>query len=107
MLRTTGDEVLARSVTFATVGINSLVYVFSIRTLKEPFWKEGFWDNKWLLAAVGVGFLFQIFPYSSETVRAFFEIAPLGNYWGLAFFASGMMFFGIEFSKWIFRHKLE
>ena len=106
VLKTTGDVALARSVTFLTVGINSLVYVFSVRTLKEPFWKEGFFENKWLLAAVGVGFMFQIFPYVSPGLRSFFDLVPLGNYWLLAGLSSIMMFFGIEVSKFMFRHKL-
>ena len=43
-----GDLLLSRSIAFATLGVNSLVYVFSIRTLKEPFWVENPFNNMWL-----------------------------------------------------------
>ncbi len=35
--KSTGDIVFARSVTFAAVGVNSLIYVFSTKTLKRTF----------------------------------------------------------------------
>lgn len=104
--KTTGDIVLARSVTFATIGVNSLVYVFSVRTLTEPFWKEGLFENKWLILAVMVGLVFQIVPFMTEGTRSFFELEPLGMYWGIAFGASILMFFSIEGAKWVFRKHL-
>ncbi len=107
IMRTTGDDLLARSVIFATIGLNSLVYVFSIRTLQEPFWKEGFFDNKWLLVAVGAGLCLQILPYLFEPLRAFFDLVPLGAYWFIVVLASISMFFVIEVAKWVFRHKLK
>ena len=36
----TNNLQLARSVAFATLGVNSLVYVFSVRTLTSPFWNK-------------------------------------------------------------------
>jgi Ca2+-transporting ATPase len=105
--KTTGNVDLARSVTFATVGINSLVYVFSIRTLREPFWKTSFFANKWLILSVIVGLGFQVLPFATEGLRSFFKLVPLGGYWAAAAGASLMMFFSIEISKWVFRHKLK
>ncbi|USN55154.1 MAG: cation transporting ATPase C-terminal domain-containing protein [Candidatus Peribacteria bacterium] len=55
VLHQTGDLVLARSVCFVTFGINSLVYVFSIRTLSDPIWSNNPLSNKWLLLAVAGG----------------------------------------------------
>jgi Ca2+-transporting ATPase len=105
--KTTGDITFARSVTFATVGLNSLVYVFSIRTLQAPFWKTSFFANKWLIVAVLLGLAFQILPFTTEGLRAFFKLVPLGWYWAAAVAASVLMFFSIEISKWVFRHKLK
>ena len=105
-LKTTGSAVFARSVSFATVGINSLVYVFSIRMLQYPFWEEKFFDNKWLLGAVGIGLVLQILPFTTPVLRTFFKIEPLGWYWVYAFGASVLMFFTIETFKWVFKHRL-
>lgn len=104
--QTTGNITLARSATFATVGMNSLVYVFSIRTLTQPFWKEKFFENKWLVFAVFVGVVFQIAPFIFDPLRRFFEIQTLGSIWYLVVLVSILMFFGIEFFKWVFWRKV-
>ena len=103
ILKTTQDVTIARSVIFATIGINSLIYVFSVRTLTRPFWEEGFFDNKWLLLAVFAGMGFQFLPFSFESLRDAFGIVPLGILWGYVFSASILMFLVIEMSKWVFR----
>ncbi len=104
--RQTGDLQFARSVAFVTVGVNSLVYVFSLRMLTEPFWKGKIFDNKWLLLAVLVGLGFQIFPFATPETRAFFEIQPIGIYWVYALMGTALVFASIEFGKWVFRHNL-
>jgi len=99
-LHGTGDLQLARSIAFATLGVNSLVYVFSIRTLKEPFWRENPFSNKWLNLAVLVGLFFQILPFMTRGLRNFFDIKPLGVYdWLTVFAASFVMFIIIEVTK--------
>ncbi|HLA03880.1 MAG TPA: HAD-IC family P-type ATPase, partial [Patescibacteria group bacterium] len=106
-LRLTGNEHLARSVAFATLGVNSLVYVFSVRTLTEPFWKENPLDNKWLNIAVIVGLLFQVLPFTTSGLRTFFELESLSaGQWGSVFAASALMFIIIEVSKVTFRSYL-
>jgi magnesium-transporting ATPase (P-type) len=103
----TGSVISARSVTFAALGINSLVYVFSVRTLTEPFWKENPLENKWLNLAVIAGLFFQILPFTSSTLRNFFEVEALTlDKWIAVFISSGIMFIIIEISKVVFRHKL-
>jgi len=103
-LRLTNDLGLARSVAFATLGVNSLVYVFSIRTLTQPFWKENPFKNKWLDIAVVAGLLFQILPFTTAGLRKFFELEPLTiSHWISIFGASIVMFVIIELSKVLFR----
>ena len=72
--KTTGDLGLARSVAFVAIGMNSLVYVFSIRTLTHPFWVENPFNNKWLNVAVFVGFAFQFAPFAIPALRNFFKL---------------------------------
>jgi P-type Ca2+ transporter type 2C len=54
---------LARSVAFVTLGVNSLVYVFSVKTLYHPVWKENVFNNHWLLLAVAGGLIVQFIPF--------------------------------------------
>ncbi len=98
--KSTGDVQLSRSIAFATLGINSIVYVFSIRTLTRPFWKENPFANKWLNAAVLVGMFLQILPFMSSRLRSFFGISQLEIYdWMTVFAASFVMFIIIEVIK--------
>ncbi len=104
IFKTSGDYLLSRSVTFVVLGINTLIYVFSIRTLREPFWKEGLLNNRWLILAVFVGFAFQLLPFYLPSVGRFLGVVPFPlPYWLLAFATSGLMFIIIESSKVIFR----
>ena len=104
--RQTGNLVLARSIAFAALGINSLVYVFSIRTLKEPFWKENPFGNKWLNIAVIAGIFFQILPFTNGFLRNFFKLEVLEiEQWLMIFVSAIAMFFVIEVMKSFFRHK--
>lgn len=99
-LKTTGDLVIAQSVAFATLGMNSLVYVFSVRTLTKPFWKENMFGNKWLIAAVMGGMVLQILPYYVELGNRFLGIKPLGLFdWGVIFASSIIVFIFIELAK--------
>jgi Ca2+-transporting ATPase len=104
-LNQTENYEVARSVAFATLGINTLIYVFSVRTLMMPFYKENFFNNKWLNIAVFVGLFFQVLPFAFPPLRGFFELHPLTIYqWASVFAASFVMFAVIEFSKIVFHH---
>jgi Ca2+-transporting ATPase len=101
--QTTGDLVLARSVTFITLGFDTLVYVFSVRTLMIPFWRSNVFANKWLLGAVVVGFILQILPFTSSTLRAFFGLTILTPiYWLAGIAAAILMFILVEIFKLIY-----
>lgn len=107
ILNTQNNEILARSVAFLILGINSLVYVFSVRTLKEPFWKSNPLDNRWLILAVFAGFALQLFPFITSVGREFFNVSILPvNYWTLVFIISFVMFIMIEISKHFLKGKL-
>lgn len=98
------DLKVARSVAFAALGINSLVYVFSIRTLKEPFWRENPFGNKWLNIAVVVGIVFQVIPFLTPALRKFFDLAILSwENWLIVAVSSLLMFATIELLKALFR----
>lgn len=103
-LKTGGDLIVARSVAFLTLGINSLFYVFSVRNLADSFWKGNALENKWLIVAVCAGFGLQAFPFITNSTREFFGVAPLHlTYWLVALGLSLLMFIMIEVSKSVFR----
>lgn len=101
--RLTGDLATARSMTFITLGLDSLVYVFSVRTLISPFWKNNPFSNKWLILAVVAGFALQLLPFSTPILRQFFGLVDLPLfYWLIALGLSLFMFILIELLKLIY-----
>lgn len=73
----TGDVNLARSVAFLSLGISSLFYAFSVRTLRSSFWIDGFFPNIWLTLSVAVGFVLQIIPFFHPGLRSAFGLTVL------------------------------
>lgn len=103
---TTQDVFLARSVAFATVGTNSLLYVFSIKGLQEPFWRIKMFNNRWLNWAVLAGIVLQLLPFTVPFLKNAFETKWLGNYWFWVIGAAVLMYMLIELLKWVFRPRM-
>jgi len=102
------DIETARSVAFATIGMNSLIYVFSIRTLSEPFWTMSPINNKWLLVSVFGAVIVQILPFVYRPLGRFFDVVPLELYqWVEVFIAAFVMFAVIEILKMFHRMALK
>ncbi|OGM29888.1 hypothetical protein A2630_03925 [Candidatus Woesebacteria bacterium RIFCSPHIGHO2_01_FULL_44_10] len=98
--RSSGDEILARSMAFGVLGLNSLFYVYSIRTLDRPVWRQKPLENTWLNLAVLGGLAFQITPYFFEASRSFLRITSLAPMqWGVILAASVSMFVLVEVTK--------
>lgn len=109
---TTDNLILAQSVAFATLGANSLIYVFSVKTLKAAFWHENIFSNVWLNFAVIGGFALTILPFEFELTRNFLKLYPLNiNHWIMILISSVSMFFVVELLKAISRihiyHRVE
>lgn len=106
--KTTDSLAISQSIAFATLGINSLVYVFSIRTLTNPFWRRNPFKNKWLNLAVLAGFFLQVLPFTSPSLREFFSLTSLSfSNWIIVFAASFFMFIIIEISKVVFQRSMK
>ena len=102
----TGDVGLARSMAFLTLGLNSLAYVFSVRALMIPFWKNHLFENRWLVVAVIAGFGLQALPFSNHSLRQFFGLKSLDiSYWGIAIGLSISVFFVVELFKFFYTLK--
>lgn len=106
--KSTGDLMTARSVAFLTLGLDSLIYVFSVRTLMSPFWKNNPFENKWLIVAVLAGFALQVLPFATPAIRQLFGLVDLSpSYWLIAIGLSAFMFIVVEALKlaYLFSYK--
>ena len=81
ILNKTGDEVLARSVVFFTFWAKSLIYVFSIRVLKEPIWSTNPFSNKWLLLAVLMWAILVCLPFMLPWLGRFLSVVQFSEMW--------------------------
>jgi Ca2+-transporting ATPase len=106
VLRQTNDIAMARSAAFITLGLNSLVYVFPIRTLMTPFWRNHLFENKWLIGAVLAGLGLQVLPFLTAELRQFFGVGRLNiNYWLIAGLLSLPAFILVEVFKLVSHFK--
>ncbi len=102
------DLSLARSVAFISLGINSLIFVFSVRTLTLPFWKENPLKNKWLNVAVFAGIGLQFLPFVIPTLGRFLDLSfPGVEAIAIVFVVSITTFCVIEIIKGVFRRHIE
>ncbi len=69
----TGDFTKASTIAFSILAIDSLVYVFSIRSLRHSIFREDIFSNKYLVGAVILGFGFQLaaiyHPFLQKVLR--------------------------------------
>lgn len=104
----TADLTLARSMTFVVLGLNSLVYVFSVRSLMTPFWADHLFENRWLVAASLAGLGLQVLPFATPALRHFFGLTTLSwSYWLVAASLALSMFFVVEIYKHFFHSSEE
>jgi P-type Ca2+ transporter type 2C len=97
---------LSRTLAFTMLGVNSLFYVFSSRSLTKPIWKVNFFQNKWLIWGVLAGMVMQLSAVYVPVLQKIFRTVPLGIY-DLALVLGGSLFLVlvVEVVKEIFLHK--
>lgn len=101
--RSTGDLTLARSVVFATLGVDSLLYVFSCRSLRHSIIHKGFFANKFLLLAVVGGFIIQVAALYIPFLQRVLRTTALNIVdWSVVLLTSLLVIIIIEIIKWIF-----
>jgi len=99
-----GDLILGQTMAFMSLAFSSVVYIFSCRTLRKPFWKyENFWSNKGLFAVVGLSlFLAVIITYFPPTQKLL-GLVPLHSFqWSLLLGKAVLLVLIIELSKAVF-----
>ena len=75
-----------RSFLFVAVGVDSLIYVFSVKSLRRSLFHVNPFSNHWLLLSVCFGFLLMILAVEVPFLQSIFETTPLSvSAWGLVF----------------------
>ena len=88
---------------FVGLGISSLLYVFSCKSLRKNIWEYNPFSNLWLVGSVLVGFLLLAAVIYTPLLQKLFETEPLNLAdWTLLFLFGIINVLFIEFGKWIF-----
>ena len=101
--KTTGDIKLTRTIVFVGFAVDSLFYVFAIRSLRHGVFTTNPFSNKYLVLAVGFGWAMLLLAIYWHPLQILLRTVPL-NYWQWGI----MISFGIfnlaliEIIKWIF-----
>jgi magnesium-transporting ATPase (P-type) len=102
-----GNLVLGQTMAFMSLAFSSVIYIFSCRTLRKPFWKyENFWSNKWLFAVVSFSlFLAVIITYFPPTQKLL-NLVPLNLFqWSLLTAKAMILVLVFEAAKYMIRPK--
>ena len=103
-----GDIVLTRTVVFAALGIDSLLYVFSVRTLRHSIFKYNLFINKYLIGAVVVSFGFLLAAIYVPFLQGIIKTKPLELFdWVIVAMLSFLVIFFIELVKYIYLRRSE
>ncbi len=92
-----------RTLMFSLLGINTLIYVFSCRSLRKPIWKINFFSNKFLLLAVLFGFAMQFAAIYILPLQKLLKTVPLSfKDWMIVLFFGIINIVAIEIGKSFF-----
>ena len=105
-LATTQDVALARTVMFIAVGLNALLYVFSIRSLHRSIFRMNPFSNPWLIGGVVFGFGFMFFALFVPFMKEAFALESLRLFdWGILLIMGVLKVGAIEVVKCWFNRK--
>lgn len=92
-----------RTIMFVALGIDSLLYVFSCKSLRRPIWHINISSNRWLLGAVAFSIVLQLVPLYIPFFQEIFNLVPLGLMeWQLILSLTFFKFVLIEITKRVF-----
>ena len=92
-----------RTFIFATLALDSLLYVFSCRSLRHSIFSKNPFSNKYLIIAVVIGLILQIAAIYQPHLQKIFQTVNLGlNDWFLIIGLSLLQTIAIEIAKYYF-----
>jgi P-type Ca2+ transporter type 2C len=94
---------LARTMVFAVLSIDSLLYVFSCRSLHKNIWQDSIFKNKWLVLASLFGIVLTFLSVHLNILQKLLGTIDLKLIdWVIVFGTSFIVIFFIEIFKWIY-----
>ena len=99
----TGEFCRASTITFSILAIDSLIYVFSVRSLRHSIFREDIFSNKYLVAAVIAGFVFQLLAIYHPFLQSVLKTVSLDFAdWTIIAFICALELIIIEIVKYMF-----
>lgn len=106
LARSGGNLAYAQTLVFTMVAVDSLIYVFSARRMHARLTLRSIVHNQWLIGAIAIGLLLQLFAVYHEWGNAAFGTIGLGTVeWVIIIGASLSMLGMIEGTKAFFLRK--
>jgi len=100
------DMQYVRTMIFACLGIDSLFYVFSCKSLRRNIWQINPFSNKFLVVVVALGFLMLVGGVHFPVFQTLLKTVPLGFQDWLIILGLGIInMILIEATKWYFISK--
>jgi len=101
------DLLHLRTIIFTALAVDSLLYVFSVRSMKSSIFRVNPFRNKWLNFAVILGFLVQLAAIYVPSLQCLFSTVSLSFLeWGIILALSLIKITCIELTKdWFLRRK--
>ncbi|MCK4524991.1 MAG: HAD-IC family P-type ATPase [Candidatus Andersenbacteria bacterium] len=107
VLDVTGEFQRASTIAFSILAIDSLIYVFSIRSLRHSIFAKNIFSNKYLIVAVLLGFSFQLAAIYHPFLQKVLQTVSLDLYdWSLIAFICAVELVLIEGIKYLFIIKI-
>lgn len=102
----TGNLEYARTMVFAALGSNSLLYIFSIKNLRSSIFRTNILNNIYLVGAVIFGFFMILIAIYASFLQKILHTIPLSvNDWLIIAALGVLEIIGIETTKKVFRVK--
>lgn len=103
LLKTAVDFETIQTVIFAGLAINSLLYVFSCKTMRKNLWQEDILSNRFLVFSVLFGVALLLGGVYFPFLKLVLKTKSLEAGWWLLILALGLVnIAGIELVKWLF-----
>jgi len=101
--KTTGDINYVRTLVFVGLGVNSLCYIFSCRTLRRQIWQSNLFKNQFLNLSIIFGFLMLFVALYFPFMQRILKTVPLGvSEWAVLLSFGILNIILIEIVKYIF-----
>ncbi len=92
-----------RTILFAAVGIDSLLYIFAVKSFRHTIFRAHPFSNPWLLAGVAIAFGMMVLVLEHPFLQSVFEIVPLTlSAWGIIVGMAFLKLVAIECTKEFF-----